>query len=196
MARKKPKVIPFRRKREQKTHYKKRLKLLTSKRTRLVFRRYNNTFLGQFIAYKPEGDTIVSVVNSSELRKLGWSHSCGNISAAYLTGLLLGKKGLDRKVKDAILDIGMHHSVAGSRIYAFAKGVVDSGVDVPVSEEVFPSEERLSGAHIVAISEKASGSQFSKLKKDKIDPKKISADFEKVKKKILELDTKKTKDKK
>ncbi len=178
MANKKHRVIAFRRKREQKTDYRKRLKLLSSGRVRLVFRRHNKTIIGQLIEYSPEGDKVVAHVNSTELRKFGWKYSLNNLPACYLTGLLLAKKA--KKVKDAILDVGMHHTLPKSRIYAFVKGVIDGKIHVPVDESVFPPEERIRGEHIKEYANTNKNKvQFSKTK-----PLKITEDFEKVKKKI------------
>jgi large subunit ribosomal protein L18 len=33
-------------------------------------------------------------------------------------------------------------------MYAFAKGAIDAGLNVPCSEEMFPTEERIKGLHI------------------------------------------------
>jgi large subunit ribosomal protein L18 len=51
-------------------------------------------------------------------------------------------------ISEGIADIGLHASTKGNRIYAAVKGVVDAGVDVPHSPEIFPAEERISGKHI------------------------------------------------
>lgn len=186
MANKKHRVIAYRRKREQKTNYKKRLKLLSSGRTRLVCRIYNRILIGQFIEYSPEGDKVVAHFTSKELRKYGWNYSLNSIPACYLSGLVLAKKS---KVKSAILDVGSQHTLAGSRIYAFVKGIVDGKVKIPIDEKVFPTEERLNGAHIQKFSESLDKEklkkQFSNFLKNKADPKKMTEEFEKVKKKIL-----------
>ena len=46
--------------------------------------------------------------------------------------------------------MGLQKSIYGSRIYAAIKGVKDSGVNVRVSDDVFPAEQRLSGEHLTA----------------------------------------------
>ena len=86
------KKVNYRRKREGKTNYKKRLKLLLSKKPRLVIRRSLNNISLQIIEYQTNGDKIIVGTNSSELKKMGWTANTGNIPAAYLTGLLLAKK--------------------------------------------------------------------------------------------------------
>ena len=37
---------------------------------------------------------------------------------------------------------------SGNRAYAALKGMVDAGMEIPHSEEVLPSEERINGEHI------------------------------------------------
>ena len=49
---------------------------------------------------------------------------------------------------EGIADIGLHASTRGNRVYAAIKGVVDAGVDVPHSPEIFPDDGRISGQHI------------------------------------------------
>jgi large subunit ribosomal protein L18 len=48
---------------------------------------------------------------------------------------------------EAVLDIGLAASSSGSRVFAALKGMVDAGLDIPHSEEIIPSDDRISGAH-------------------------------------------------
>ena len=147
MSTKKPKVIPFRRKREKKTNYKKRLALLTSRKLRLVIRKSVNNILAQLVEYVPSGDKVLFTVKSNALRKIGWENSTSNLPAAYLIGYMLGKKAVDAGIKEAILDLGLH-STKSSRLFACLKGVVDAGLIIPHDEKIIPVEERLKGVHI------------------------------------------------
>lgn len=140
--------IPYHRKKSGKTNYKKRLTLLKSQKDRLTIRRSNKYVMLQIIKYEPAGDKVLMSVSSSALLKLGWKYSCKNIPACYLTGLLFGKKASEKKLTDAVLDLGLQTPIKGSRLYATLKGVVDSGLKVPCSKEVFPNEDRISGKHI------------------------------------------------
>lgn len=140
--------ITYHRKREGKTNYKKRLRLLQSRKKRLVIRRTNKYVIAQIVEYKPSGDVVVVSSNSKALTKLNWKYSCKNLPASYLTGLMLSKKAKDKKVLEAILDLGLQTPIKKSRIYAVLKGVVDGGISIPCSEDIFPGEERLSGKHI------------------------------------------------
>jgi len=49
---------------------------------------------------------------------------------------------------EAVLDIGLAASTPGNRVFAALKGMVDGGLWVPHSEDIFPSDERLAGEHI------------------------------------------------
>jgi large subunit ribosomal protein L18 len=57
---------------------------------------------------------------------------------------------LQKGMKEAVLDIGMQKSIKGCRLFAALKGVVDAGVEVPHSDDILPSEDRLTGKHIDA----------------------------------------------
>jgi len=141
-------VVPFRRKGEGKTNYKKRLNLLKSGATRLVVRPSNKHMVVQLVDYKKKGDVITSTACSKELKKFGWDFSTSNLPAAYLTGLLCGFRSQKKGVKMAILDLGLFPSVKGSRSYAALKGAIDSGLKIHAEENVFPDEKRISGGHI------------------------------------------------
>jgi len=145
---KKIKVLPFRRKRSGKTDYKQRLRLLTSKKPRLVIRRSLKNIMVQFIEYSESGDRVIVAAKSTALKKIGLNISAGNVPSSYLTGLLAGVKAKEKGIKEAILDIGLSSSTKGSRIYSAVKGVIDSGIKVPCSKEVLPSPERVQGRHI------------------------------------------------
>ncbi|MBU1974235.1 MAG: 50S ribosomal protein L18, partial [Nanoarchaeota archaeon] len=75
-------------------------------------------------------------------------YSCKNIPAAYLTGLLFAEKITEKKITELVFDTGLKSPLKKGKIYAFLQGVVESGVNIPYSEGIFPTEERLSGKHI------------------------------------------------
>ena len=138
----------FRRRKEGKTNYRKRLALLKSKKPRIVVRKSNKYMRVQFALYEPDGDRIVASSISSELKKYGWNHSFSNTPSAYLTGFIAGKKAMAKGINEGILDIGLHAPRKGARVFAALKGVADAGIDVPYSDDVVPSEDRLYGKHI------------------------------------------------
>ncbi len=140
--------VPFRRRREGKTNYHVRYKLILSKKPRVVVRKSNSSTTLQLVVAEMTGDKTLLTVNSRELRDFGYTLGIGNLPAAYLTGLLFGKKMLALGQAGGIADIGLHASTRGNRIYAAIKGVVDAGVEVPHSPEIFPEDERIRGEHI------------------------------------------------
>ncbi|GIU69288.1 MAG: 50S ribosomal protein L18 [Candidatus Woesearchaeota archaeon] len=142
------KFVPYKRKREGRTNYKKRLKLLVSGSLRLVVRKTNKHLIVQLVRYNDSGDNVLVTVTSNELKKLGWTFSTSNIPAAYLTGLLAAKKSVSKGFNSAIVDIGLQTPSSGSRIFAAVKGAIDGGLDITCSEDAFPKEERLNGSHI------------------------------------------------
>lgn len=162
--------MPFKRRREGKTDYNKRLKLLKSRKRRLVIRKSLKYITAQVIEFDKKGDKILTAVTSKELKKLGWKFACDNIPASYLTGLLIGKKSLNKNINEVILNGGLYPSIKGSRIYAVVKGAKDAGLRISVGTEVLPSDDRIKGEHI-AINEKF---------------KSMPEEFEKIKQKILE----------
>lgn len=189
MARNRRYTVLLKRKREGKTDYKARLKLLSSKKVRLAIRKKTNIIIVQLIQYSPKGDKVLVSATTSDLRKLGWSYHVNNLPSSYLVGYLLGFKAQSHKIKSAILDIGLHSSLKGSSIYAALKGVVDAGLEIPVDEKVLPSEDRIKGKHIQEYALKMGNSenykkQFSRYIKQNVKPEDISKSFELVKKKI------------
>ena len=142
--------IRYRRDREGRTDYKRRLSLLKSTAPRLTVRRTLNNINVSIVSFNPDGDTITTSVHSSTLKSKGWKHGTGNIPAAYLTGYLAGKAAKEKGVEEAILDIGRTAPVKGGRVFAALKGAVDAGLRVPHSEDALPSEERVFGEHLKA----------------------------------------------
>jgi len=179
-------VTQFRRRREGKTNYKKRLAMLKSALHRFVARKTNNYIIAQLIEFSPEGDKTVVHVNSKDLEKFGWTAGKKNIPAAYLTGLLAGVKAKEKKVEKAAFDIGFTIPKHKGWWSAVLKGALDSGLAIKAGEEALPSDERIGGKHIgdfAKMSDKK-GNAFSKVSK-KGDITKISEMFEKVKKEIV-----------
>lgn len=187
MTSRKIKVIPFKRIRNGKTDYKKRLAMLKSGKTRIIIRRSNKNILVQAADYFPSGDKVIHTTNSTELKKLGWKYGCGNMPAAYLTGLLAGKNLAKKNVKFAIADFGLYLSVNGSRLYACLKGAIDAGIEIPHSKEILPSEDRIRGEHVAkyAANLKDNKKQFSGYAKSGANADAMPKNFDDVKKKIM-----------
>ncbi|MCK4589271.1 MAG: 50S ribosomal protein L18 [Nanoarchaeota archaeon] len=159
--RKKPKVVAFRRVRQGKTDYRKRLKFLSAGKPRLVIRVTLSKIIGQIIGYNPEGDKVLAGLSSQALEKLGWQGSKKNLPAAYLTGYLLAKEAVKKGVKEVILDIGFKPSIKGNKIYACVAGAIEGGLGINCDKEMLPAEDRIKGKHIKPEIEK----MFEEVKK-------------------------------
>lgn len=133
------------RRHEWKTDYKARFGLLKAKKERLVFRKTNRYIIGQIIKSEIAKDKTLFYVTSKILLDKGWPEdkkgSLKSLHASYLVGYLTGKEALKKGIKEAIFDIGMYRNVHKSRIYAFLKGAIDSGVKIKYDEETIPNEE-------------------------------------------------------
>jgi len=177
--------MPFKRRVEKKTDYRKRLKLLSSKKPRLVVRKSLKHMKTQIVEFDVKGDKILVSATSQELKKLGWSHNNNTISA-YLVGLLIGKRALKKNIKSVILDLGLQKSVKGSRIYAVLKGALDAGLSIPHSTDILPPEDRLKGKHVIDYAKKLKkGTKGYKKQFSVSKPEKIPEMFEKVKTKVI-----------
>ena len=62
--------LQLRRRREGSTHYKLRLGMLKSGKTRVVIRKSLKNILIQFIKYSPEGDKVLLTISSKRLVKI------------------------------------------------------------------------------------------------------------------------------
>jgi large subunit ribosomal protein L18 len=158
--------VKFRREREGKTNYKKRLALLRSRLPRLIVRISNKNVLCQVVSHAPEGDKVIVTATTKELAKLGWKGSGSNMPAAYMAAYLCAKKAKKEKISKAVFDMGFKDIIAGSKPFAALKGAVDGGLEIPHDESVLPPQERLEGGHI----DSKIKSQVDALKK-KIDSK-------------------------
>jgi len=140
--------VPYRRRREGKTDYRSRLKLIRSGKPRLVVRRSLKHTVVQLVGYDEKGDRVLASSTTGQLREMGWTASTGNTPAAYLAGLLAGRRAGKASVTEAILDIGLIRPSKGAKVFAALKGVLDAGIKVPHSDEVLPAEERIKGDHL------------------------------------------------
>ena len=140
--------VMFRRRREGKTNYRKRLALLKSGKPRAVVRITNRRVIVQFVEYALSGDRVLVTVTSDMLKKFGWNHAVKNLPAAYLTGYYAGKLAQKKGVSEAVLDMGLFTNTPGNRVYSALKGMLDAGIDIPHGEEVLPAEERVRGEHM------------------------------------------------
>ncbi len=179
----------MKRRRIQRTDYVQRLGLLKSGKPRLVLRRYLNNVRAQVIISEEPGDKTVVEVVSKNLRKYGWMGHGGNLPSAYLTGYLAGAKAMEKGIKEAVVDIGLHKSIRASGLYAAAMGARDAGMKINIGENALPSADRVSGNHTALYAEKIKNTeqykrQFSGYLKNNFKPEDLPKHFEETKKKI------------
>ena len=140
--------VGFRRRREGRTDYRLRSRLLRGAKPRAVVRKTLNHMVVQIIEPEAVGDRVIASATSRDLLKRGWSAGTGNVPAAYLTGYLAARRAASKGVESAVLDIGLHKPTRGGRVFAALQGLLDGGLSVPHSPEVLPSKERVRGEHI------------------------------------------------
>lgn len=140
------------RRKKHKTDYLKRLKLLKSGKPRIVFRRTNRYLIAQYVESSEAKDRVIFSVNSKDLFSYSWpkefENSLKTIPASYLTGYLIGKQIIKKKLEQPIIDLGMVQALHKTKVYGFIKGLIDSGIKISCKEEAFPDEERLKGKHL------------------------------------------------
>ena len=160
-----------RRRKEYKTDYLKRIKLLKSGSPRVVFKKTNKYIIAQYVKSKEAQDKVEMGITSKILIKYGWQKefegSLKSIPASYLTGLLIGKKILEKKLEKPIIDFGMIRVLHKNRAFAFLKGLKDSGIKVECKEEFFPNEDRIKGKHLKKDFSKMFEEIKSKIQKEK-----------------------------
>lgn len=183
-------TVPFRRKRQGRTYYKKRFKIILSSKHRFVVRKSLKNIQASIIEYNAAGDKILITVNSNALSKIGWKGDNGNLPSAYLMGFIAGKKAMEKGVNEAIMDIGFNNSVKGSRLYAALAGAVDAGLKIPFNPEVLPPKDRISGEHIAKYAQHLKNDkskynmQFSNYLKKGLNPEDVAKHFNEIKGKL------------
>lgn len=164
--------VKFRRRREGKTDYYARKRLVVQDKNkyntpkyRMIVRFTNKDIICQIAYARIEGDVIVEAAYAHELPRYGVKVGLTNYAAAYCTGLLLGRRILEKFKLDTIyqgqtevtgeqfqvesvdgqpgafrcfLDVGLARTTTGARIFGALKGAVDAGLDIPHGVKRFP----------------------------------------------------------
>jgi len=226
--------VQFRRRREGKTDYQARRRLIiqdknkyNSPKYRLIVRITNKDVIAQIAYATIDGDLMVSAAYAHELARYGMPLGWSNYAASYATGLLLARRvltqlkladkylgnkeinGQDYNVEPitdgphpftALLDVGLHRTTTGSKIFAVMKGACDGGLNIPHSDRRFvgyDSEQKkldpevlrkhIFGGHVGDYMKRlkeedqsAYEKQFSKYIKAGIKPEEVEAKWAKV----------------
>ena len=126
----------------------------------------NRDIVCQIITSEISGDKVFCAAYSHELKKYGIEHGLTNWAASYATGLLLARRALtklelhdefkgveepdgefklteaaeesERRPFKCFLDVGLHRTSTGARIFGVMKGASDGGLYIPHSENRFP----------------------------------------------------------
>ena len=186
--------VLFRRRRNGRTNFYYRKRLILSNKLRVIIRSSLKHIRIQIAKAELIGDKILNSTSSFELIKnYNWRGATGNLPTAYLTGLLAGKKALKNNLKQAVLDLGIASPIRGNRLFAALKGLVDAGLEIPHNEKIYPPEDRIRGENIgnyakylTDLETPEPAQQFSLYKKRGLDPKKFPAHFDEVKELILQ----------
>jgi large subunit ribosomal protein L18 len=179
--------VPFRRRREGKTNYRKRLGLLLSRKYRVVVRKSSCNLIMQLVEHSTVGDKTLVSASALDLKKIGYKGATGNTPAAYLTGILFAGRALAAGYSNGVLDLGLNAHSRGSRTYAALLGAVEAGMDIPLSQEPLPTPERARGEHIAAYAT----DNLARFSQYGIDPKDLPTHVDLVKQELLDRITRK-----
>ena len=151
MAKGRNQRLRFKRRRNAETDYHRRSRMLRGGVPRAVVRVSNTQVTCQLVAYDPEGARVLeSITGKSLVTSHKWPSDASrkSVPASYLAGFAMATSAISSGHSQAIMDIGLAASSSGNRAYAALKGMIDAGMDIPHSEDVLPSEERINGEHI------------------------------------------------
>jgi large subunit ribosomal protein L18 len=170
--------------RQHKTNYRKRSAILIGRRPFITTKISSQNILAQTLKPTLTGDVVIASAHSRELIQHGWKGSMNSMPACYLTGLLLGNKCMEKGAASAVLYTGNDRFT--TRVAACLKGIVDSGINIPVSRESLPKEDRVSGKHIAEYAnllkdnQEKYDSRFSGLIKQGLRPEDYPRHFEEI----------------
>ena len=181
-------VHTLKRIRQRKTNYRKRSGILIGRRPFIITKISGQNISAQALKPTLTGDIVIASAHSRELIRHGWKGSMNSMPACYLTGLLLGKKSIQKGATNAVLYTG--NNPFTTKVAACLKGIVDSGINIPVSKESLPGDDRVSGKHIANYanllkdSEEKYNSMFSALLKQGLRPEDYPVHFEEIRMRI------------
>lgn len=132
---------------------------------RFVVRKTNKDIICQMFSSDLDHDVCIAAAYAHELPRFGLKVGLTNFAAAYCTGLLLARR-VNAKFKldyegntdvdgslfqvepadddtapapfRAFLDVGLHRTSTGARLFGALKGACDGGLDIPHNDRRFP----------------------------------------------------------
>lgn len=127
---------PFRRRREGKTDYYARKRLVTqhkakygSPKYRLVVRFTKKDIICQIVSSQIKGDLVFTSAYAHELPRYGIKHGLTNWSAAYATGLLVARRALQK--------LGLDKAYVGDEEHSGEFSITEAVEDAPRPFKVF-----------------------------------------------------------
>ncbi|KAG4938090.1 hypothetical protein JHK86_044231 [Glycine max] len=170
--------VKFKRRREGKTDYRARIRLINQDKNkyntpkyRFVVRFSNKDIVAQIISASIAGDIVLAAAYAHELPRYGLEVGLTNYAAAYCTGLLLARRVLKT--------LEMDEEYEGN-----VEGALDGGLDIPHSDKRFAGfdkEKKELDAEILAEDEPEKyQSHFSEYIKRGIEADGIEALYKKV----------------
>ncbi|KAF7505462.1 60S ribosomal protein L5, partial [Endocarpon pusillum] len=143
-----------------------------SPKYRMVVRFTNRDIICQLVTAQLDGDKVFCAAYAHELKRYGITNGLTNWAAAYATGLLLARRALkklelddtftgveeadgeyklteaaetddgERRPFKCFLDVGLHRTSTGARVFGALKGASDGGIYVPHNEKRFPGYDQ------------------------------------------------------
>ncbi|KHN36791.1 60S ribosomal protein L5 [Glycine soja] len=167
--------VKFKRRREGKTDYRARIRLINQDKNKYNTPKYrfvsNKDIVAQIISASIAGDLVLATAYSHELPRYGLEVGLTNYAAAYCTGLLLARRVLKT--------LEMDEEYEGN-----VEGALDGGLDIPHSDKRFAGfdkEKKELDAEILAEDEPEKyQSHFSEYIKRGIEADGIEALYKKV----------------
>lgn len=138
----------------------------------MVVRFTNRDVICQIVSAEISGDKVFAAAYSHELKRYGVENGLTNWAAAYATGLLVARRALKKlgidedfvgveeadgeyKLTEAaeddedarrpfkcFLDVGLHRTSTGARVFGAMKGASDGGLFIPHNEKRFPGYDQ------------------------------------------------------
>ncbi|KAF1863704.1 hypothetical protein Lal_00030786 [Lupinus albus] len=159
--------VKFKRRRDGKTDYRARIRLINQDKNKYNTPKYrfvtNKDIIAQITSASIAGDNVLAAAYAHELPHFGLEVGLTNYAAAYCTGLLLARRVLKtleldeeyegnveatgedfsvepaetRRPFRALLDVGLIRTTTGNRVFGALKGALDGGLDIPHSDKRF-----------------------------------------------------------
>merc|ERR1711963_168833 len=138
--------VKFRRRREGKTDYYARKRLVVQDKNkyntpkyRMIVRCSNKDITCQIAYARLEGDRIVAAAYSHELPRYGVKVGLTDVNGEHS---MVEDNDEGPGAFRACLDVGLARTTTGAKVFGAMKGASDGGLDIPHSEKRFPGYDK------------------------------------------------------